>query len=89
MSSPQKQSLSWRRHLLIIIGVTVMFFSCCPLMFGLMNVAPTIEYSQQTGANYPQNYLIPIFLAVWIFFGGFLMLLVVFYWRRYEPEEDS
>lgn len=87
--SRKKRPLSLRRHVLIIIGVTVMLFSCCPLIFGLMNVAPTIEYAQHTGTNYSLNYIAPILLAVWIFFGGLIMLLVAFYWKQPADESDS
>jgi hypothetical protein len=87
MSNSQNQPLTLRTKLLFIIGVVIVAFSCVPFLFGLMNIAPTIEYSQQTGVNYSLNYILPFFVAVVIFVVGFSIVMGAIILRRRRISE--
>jgi hypothetical protein len=54
----------------------LILFSCVPFICGLANIAPTLEYSRQTGTNYSLNYLFPLLIAGIIFSIGFLLVIV-------------
>jgi len=82
MSDSQTKPSIPRKLIVQIVSVVVVLLSLIPCACALVNIGPTIKYSQQTGTNYSLNFLLPLLVAVVIFGIGLLTLIITFVYSR-------
>jgi hypothetical protein len=73
------------RVLVRILAVAAMLFSAVLCLCALVNIAPTLEYFQQTGTNYLLNILLPLLVALVLFGLGSLVLVATL---AHDPGRD-
>jgi hypothetical protein len=81
MIDSREKPLVYCKLIAQVLSIVAILFSILPCLCGLVNIGPTIEYSQQTGTNYSLHYLLPCFAAFVIFGLGCVVLIATIVYR--------